>query len=171
MINGFVKGQVVQEDYKYFRFCIPDSCNNVEVQIENCIDPTTCPTTYAYPELLVSRSIVVPTINDHAWKLADVSRRSVVIDHDDPEFYPGHYYVGVYGWCTPDDQCNDNLICGPCHNYPLDFTVSLAVEEVTSGCKPKQPLGLCEGGGSAALKVSSLVVLVSTLLAGLVFLF
>ena len=113
----------------------------------------------------MSRSIVVPTVNDHAWKLADIVHRSVTLDHDDPEFYPGHYYVGVYGWCTPAEHCNDEAVCGPCTNYPISYNVSLIVEKVTSGCTPKEPLGLCEGGGSASIKVSIVTVVLTTILA------
>ena len=145
--NGRITDNIAAVAYKYYRFCLPSSCVNANVGLVNCLDPSTCPTTYSYPELLVSRSIESPTINSHAWKLADVNVRSVSLRHDDPDFYPGHYFVGVYGWCTPDDLCSDFSTCGPCsYANNTEFEVTLTVTEVTEGCTPKDPLELCTGG-------------------------
>ena len=57
--------QVVKaEDYTYFKFCIPYHCATMNVVLENCIDSTACPLTYSWPELLVSRRLPNPTVND-----------------------------------------------------------------------------------------------------------
>ena len=59
--------------------------------------------------------------------LADLAYRSVDLSPVDPDFFPGHYYVGVYGWCTPDDQCPDPLTCGICsaaEDLPYKVTVT-----------------------------------------------
>ncbi|XP_033105531.1 uncharacterized protein LOC117107844 [Anneissia japonica] len=145
-LNGMIRGNISAENYLYYRFCVSSNCNNVEVKLENCIDPAKCPTNYAWPELLVSRSIVKPTINDHAWKLASIERRSVYLYNADSEFYPGHYFIGVYGWCTPEEFCNNNSSCGPC-NYADNhsFNLSVIVTDVQeNACVPKGPLQLCE---------------------------
>lgn len=150
--------------YHYYRFCVPDTCSDVEVRLENCLDPVTCPTSYAYPELLVSRSIVRPTINDHTWKLADVRQRSVYLKHDDPEFFSGHHFVGVFGWCTPDDQCPDKSSCGPCeyadgHSYK----VSVLTTPVTGDCVSRKSLEVCEGSGVSSNKqIKSILIYLLT---------
>lgn len=149
-LNGTVDGSLDANGYHYYRFCVPNTCSSVEVRLDNCLDSTKCPTNYAYPELLVSRSIIQPTINDHTWKLADVSQRSVYLKHDDAEFYPGHHFVGVYGWCTPDDECPDMSTCGPCeyangHPYQVSVLLTEGPKDCTSR-KALKALEVCEGG-------------------------
>lgn len=162
-LGGSRSSTISANGYEYYRFCIPKSCANVEVRLGNCIDPTACPTSYAWPELLVSRTIVEPRTTDHTWKLAAIDQRSVILNHDDPDFYPGHYFVGVFGWCTPAEFCPDPATCGPCsYAENHDYNVSVLVEEVTSGCVPKQPLELCSLGwkniGSPFLLLMGLLV-------------
>ncbi|XP_003731874.2 uncharacterized protein LOC100893574 [Strongylocentrotus purpuratus] len=160
--NGQIAGNIAAEGYKYYRFCVPSTCANIDVGLASCIDPATCPTTYSYPELLVSRSIQQPTINSHAWKLATIDVRSVTLNHDDPDFYPGHYFVGVYGWCTPDDLCSDMSTCGPCsYADNTEFILSLTVTNVTENCTPKAPLELCSTDGTTSMASSFKVLLLS----------
>ncbi|XP_072179462.1 uncharacterized protein [Diadema setosum] len=159
-IDGSVAGNIKADGYQYYRFCLPSSCVNVNVGLTNCLDPSTCPTSYSYPELLVSRSIQQPTINSHAWKLASIEVRSVTLQHDDPDFYPGHYFVGVYGWCTPDPLCSNFTTCGPCsYANNTEYALSLNVEEVTEGCTPKPPLELCTGAAVTMAPLSITVLL------------
>lgn len=164
-VGGSRSGRLSADDYNYFRVCIPSSCANVEVRLENCIDSKACPTSYAWPELLVSRSIVEPRVNDHTWKLATIEQRSVFLNHDDLDFYPGHYFVGVYGWCTPDEHCPDIAKCGPC-TYVQDhpYNVSVLVNDVTKGCVPKRPLELCAGSKTGERNRQSSVLLLCALL-------
>ncbi|XP_054750351.1 uncharacterized protein LOC129256087 [Lytechinus pictus] len=162
--NGQITDNIDAQNYKYYRFCVPSTCSNIVVGLENCINPSTCPTTYSYPELIVSRSIQRPTINSHAWKLASIDVRSVTLNHDDLDFYPGHYFVGVYGWCTPDNLCGDMSTCGPCsYANNTEFRLSLIVTNVTENCTPKEPLELCSTGGTKIM-MSSVKVLIPSLL-------
>ncbi|XP_071960439.1 uncharacterized protein [Antedon mediterranea] len=145
VVDGKKNANISANDYTYYRFCVPTTCQYIEVKLENCIDPEECPTSYAWPELLVSRSIVNPTIKDHAWKLASIERRSVYLHPDDKEFYAGHYFIGVYGWCTPQEHCTDNSTCGPCQyaeNHP--YSVSVLTTDVENTCVSKGALQLCE---------------------------
>ena len=167
--NSGIGDTINAEDYKYYRFCVSHSCTTVNVTLKNCIDPTSCPTSYSWPELIVSRSIERPTINSHSWKLAQIVDRSVVLTHDDPDFYPGHFFVAVYGWCTPDEHCSDFTTCGPCsYANNTDFTLSLQVTDVTENCTPKKPLELCSADGVPSLSSSVTNLLLSLLLSYLV---
>jgi hypothetical protein len=51
-------------NYVYYRFCIPQ-CGNVKISIDNCDDQTKCPSAYATPHLLVSRTEQQPTIDSY----------------------------------------------------------------------------------------------------------
>jgi hypothetical protein len=96
-----------------------------------------CDGNYGYPELLVSKSVQQPKVNDLAWKLADLHPRWVLLQPDTEGFSSGHYYVGIYGWCTPDDICPDADTCGACSkadNLPYNITVSSTAIDETK-CK------------------------------------
>ncbi|XP_022080956.1 uncharacterized protein LOC110973990 [Acanthaster planci] len=148
--SPIIDGRVDAEGYNYYRFCLPRKCADVEVKLENCLSGADCPDSYGYPELLVSRSIVRPTVKDHSWKLATVTRRSVYLRHDDPDVQPGHHYVGVYGWCTPDEHCPDKNSCGPCEYVPnVTYNVSLILTDVAD-CDPT-------AGNTATILVPSFV--------------
>ncbi|XP_071854006.1 uncharacterized protein [Apostichopus japonicus] len=151
-LDGEISSNLDRNGYHYYRFCVPDTCTNIEVRLENCLDPNECPTSYAYPELLVSRSIVRPTVNDHAWKLADISQRSVYLNHEDPEYFSGHHFVGVYGWCTPDEECPDKSTCGPCEYADgHEYRVSVVTTPVTGDCVSRKSLEVCEGSGAISI--------------------
>ncbi|XP_070554165.1 uncharacterized protein [Ptychodera flava] len=134
-----VTGTLAAEGYHYYKFCVPRECVSLEVILENCLDPEECPTSYAWPELLVSHSIPNPTIYDLTWKLATVERRKVSLDPSHPNFHTGHFYVGVYGWCTPAEHCPDKSACGPCeYAENTEYTVTIHTEEIPQAdCKPK----------------------------------
>ncbi|XP_071815659.1 uncharacterized protein [Apostichopus japonicus] len=160
-LNGTLPGTLSVNGYDYYRFCVPSSCSNVEVLLTNCVDPKACPTDYAWPELIVSRSIEQPSISDHSWKLASVERRSISLRYSDPDFFPGHYFVAIYGWCTPTENCPDLSSCGPCtyaQNHP--YTVSVFIQEVNEGCVPKQPLELCGGNQGFHNQCNSIILVV-----------
>ncbi|XP_038069040.1 uncharacterized protein LOC119738275 [Patiria miniata] len=149
----FTGEKVSAEGYNYYRFCLPSQCTDVEVKLVNCLSSQDCPYSYGYPELLVSRSIVQPTIKDHSWKLASLDRRSIVMKHDNPDVSPGHHYVAVYGWCTPDEFCSDKSTCGPCDYYAnMTYDVSVVMTDV----------GDCSG--AANFMPSSLVVCLAVFL-------
>lgn len=50
--------------YEYYHFCVPQ-CADVKVTLENCLDSSICPESYSYPELVVSRTELEPTINSY----------------------------------------------------------------------------------------------------------
>ena len=61
----YATNQIIKSnEYKYYRFCLP-KCGNVQVSIDNCIDPVKCPITYAFPELIVSRTEKYPVTNSY----------------------------------------------------------------------------------------------------------
>jgi len=120
-------------DYRYFRFCVPQ-CSDIKVTLQNCLSDAECPGAYSYPELLVTRNIVEPTVYDYTFKLAQIVRRYIRINITDPSARDsngrntGTYYVGVYGWCTPDEYVNNNSTDGPCSyisNVLFNVTVTL----------------------------------------------
>ena len=43
--------------------------------------------------------VPAPWQGSHTWKSADTGDDSIAIRPDDPLFYPGPFYVGVYGIC------------------------------------------------------------------------
>jgi hypothetical protein len=123
--------QIVADGYVFYRFCVPE-CNNVKVTLTNCMDNDVCPGKYSYPELLVSRHVPEPKVKDYTYKLATISRRYVWVNHTDPAsrddngFLQGTYYVGVYGWCTPQQFVQNNATDGPCAYAALtEFDVSI----------------------------------------------
>lgn len=141
-LNQVFPSQLQANKYLYYKFCIPDDCTNVNVKLQNCINATTCPTTYAWPEMLISNSVAKPTLQDRTWKLAEVSRRNILLNHQNPDVRAGHYYVGIFGWCTPAQFCNDKSTCGPCDNYNngIQFTLQVLTTKVPQNqCKPSQP--------------------------------
>eukprot|EP01038_Epipyxis_sp_PR26KG_P012580 gene12580-16870_t len=123
---------VSASSYEYFEFCLP-VCADVTITLQNCLDSSICPTTYSYPELLVTRLTKTPTIYSYSYKLASNTRRYVFINHTDPSardphgYLPGSYYVGVYGWCTPDEFVTNNATDGPC-SYAANSLFNITVE-------------------------------------------
>ena len=59
--------------------------------------------------------------------------RNVFVNHTDPsavdhnDYHTGSYYVGVYGWCTPDKYVKDNTTDGPC-SYAAATVFNVTVE-------------------------------------------
>lgn len=55
-----------------------------------------------------------------SYKLASSVRRSIEVNHTDPAgrdhngYLTGSYYVGVFGWCTPDNFVVNWATDGPC---------------------------------------------------------
>ena len=50
--------------YTFFQFCVPE-CANVKISLQNCIDNAVCPGAYSYPELLVSRHSLLPSLKEY----------------------------------------------------------------------------------------------------------
>lgn len=132
------KNQLVKEEgYMYYKFCI-DKCADVRVDLFNCMVDAECPKAYSYPELLVSRTVEYPTIYDYSYKLASVTRRHVTVFKNDSAgrdhngFITGTYYVGVYGWCTPDNYVYNWTTDGPC-SYASRTLFNLTVTLLNEG--------------------------------------
>jgi len=135
-INQFVPGG----GFSDFKFCVPYSCAVVQVNEANCMDSTKCPTTYSYPELLVSRTSKTPRIHDLSYKMGQLDYRYVTVYPSDPAgrddhgFVSGSWYASVYGWCTPEIYCSDMASCGPCSyasksafNITLNITKGIVI--------------------------------------------
>ncbi|RDD41364.1 hypothetical protein TrispH2_007555 [Trichoplax sp. H2] len=138
-LNQLYSSILQANKYMYYKFCIPDDCTNVNVKLQNCINATTCPNTYAWPEMLISNLVRTPTLQDRTWKLAEVSRRNIALNHQQPNVRAGHYYVGIYGWCTPNKFCSDKSTCGPCDNYNngIQFNLQVLTTKIPQNqCKP-----------------------------------
>lgn len=69
-----------------------------------------------------------------SFTLADTVRRYIFVNHSDPAarddngFMQGSYYLGVFGWCTPDEYVLNWTTDGPCSyaaNVPFNVTVEL----------------------------------------------
>ena len=67
------------------------------------------------------------------YKLAQIERRFVLVNHTDPSgrdhngYMTGSYYVGVYGWCTPDEFVTNKQFDGPC-SYAANTHFNVTVE-------------------------------------------
>ncbi|XP_002738371.1 uncharacterized protein LOC100372233 [Saccoglossus kowalevskii] len=163
MMGMTIQGTLTPQEYSYYRFCIPRDCVTVDVHLENCLNPEECPTGYSWPELIVSRSIQRPTIYDHSWKLAQIYHRTITIAPPDSNFRVGHYYVAVYGWCTPDEHCPDMSTCGPCHyTRNASFSLSVTMNELSSSDQCPSAKITCEitfsVASNAVINISLLAV-------------
>lgn len=73
------------------------------------------------------------------YKLADYDKRSIVINHTDPNardhnnYLRGSFYLGVYGWCTPDSDVVNNATDGPC-SYASRTRYNVTIE-ILQSCK------------------------------------
>jgi hypothetical protein len=94
--------------------------------------------------MLVSRTETSPELYDYSYKLASVSRRYVIVNHTDAAgrdhhgYMTGSYYIGIYGWCTPDEYVIYWDADGPCSyaaNVPFNITISI-VEHPDAQCSP-----------------------------------
>ena len=129
LYNSNINIKIKAENYTYHRFCAPQQCVNVTVGIKHCMKPYDpgCNGIYGFPELLVSPMLEQPTVNHRAWMLAEGNTRSVDLSPADPDFNPGHYYLGIYGWCTQMKDCPDWTTCGACNatgNMPVELKVN-----------------------------------------------
>ena len=132
------------------------------------IEEAGCKGKYGFPELLISKTVPRPKVTDMTWLLGEVNRRTIQLIPSDPSFDPGHYYVSVYGWCTPDSQCPDIKTCGPCNlTEGLGFTLTVSASDIADDKCQKMMSGrprinLCTWGGTALLP--NIFILVMTLL-------
>ncbi|GBG88282.1 hypothetical protein CBR_g46848 [Chara braunii] len=123
MMNKMIFNQPVSSPlgYDYYHFCVGNFSNgDVVVELINCVTPSLCPDTYWWPEMLVSKSRWAPTVNDRAWRLAQLDRNNITLRATDPDVRPwgGHYFVGVYAWCNTDCNASLSSACAPCGNIP-----------------------------------------------------
>lgn len=118
----------------------------------------------------MSRSLTKPTIYDYTYKLAQVEIRYIDIFTNSSLFRPGHYYVGVFGWCTPTDHCDDICTCGPCENVDRS-PYQLSATSYTNKIPTKPPIEECKSSDftcpitKAAVEVSVKVALFLTIFA------
>ena len=80
-------GYVKQFRYEYFKVVVP---KNVTLKIEIA-------TVNGDPDIFVCNRNTNPTQGHHTWKSAGTGDDQITILPDDPLFYPGAFYVGVYG--------------------------------------------------------------------------
>jgi len=101
--NLAMKKYVAAYNYDFYKFCVPE-CSDVKVTLHNCVDKKKCPDTYAWQEMIVSRTDQLPITGDYSWKLASISRRFVWINATNPaardhnEYLTGAFYLSVYGY-------------------------------------------------------------------------
>ena len=57
---------VTSNQYAFYKFCIP-ICANVLITLHNCLDNKVCPKAYSFPELLVSRTSLQPSLKDYRY--------------------------------------------------------------------------------------------------------
>ena len=81
-------GYVKQFRYEYFKVVVPHK--NVTLKIEIA-------TVNGDPDIFVCNRNTNPTQGHHTWKSAGTGDDQITILPDDPLFYPGAFYVGVYG--------------------------------------------------------------------------
>lgn len=139
LFNKSETGLINAKDYKYYRFCIPSNCFKVEVRLDNCIDPKICPETYSWPELIISKTVERPNEKSMAWILAEYEHRSIFLDGSSTTINPGHFFIAVYGWCTPEKFCHNKTLCGPCNHYENSVPYNLSVI----------PTDLCASGANS----------------------
>ena len=153
------QGKLVSNDYLEYRFCVPKQCQEVNVTLKHCMtfDEAGCNGKYGFPELLISKTVPKPKVTDMAWLLGESSRRTIQLIPSDPSFDPGHYYVSVYGWCTPANQCPDIKTCGPCNlTDGLDFSLTVSATDISDDkCQQmmsgRPKINVCTGAGTALL--------------------
>ena len=61
-----INQKVASNQYAHYRFCIP-VCANVLITLHNCLDNKVCPKAYSFPELLVSRTSLQPSLKDYRY--------------------------------------------------------------------------------------------------------
>ncbi|GBG83184.1 hypothetical protein CBR_g36800 [Chara braunii] len=161
MMNKMISDQYVGVplDYHYYHFCVRNrTSGNVVVTLDNCVSTTSCPNTYWWPEMLVSKVRWNPTVSDRAWRLAQLNRNSITLRATDPDVRPGHYFVGVYAWCNKDcnaSQAQAGQACAPCENI-LHSPYNLTVQQGNSPLEIVPPVPVDQlGPQSATVSVSS----------------
>ncbi|CAD5112809.1 DgyrCDS2021 [Dimorphilus gyrociliatus] len=126
-------GIIDKKKYKYHRMCVPSECFDINVTISHCTEGRHC-TSYGYPELLVSKNNPEVKVKDEAWKLAEGKTRSVRLRPNDVNMDAGHYYIGIYGWCTEDELCPQppKPNCGPCSKAGnVSYTIKVARSSIS----------------------------------------
>jgi len=121
---------LLANDYRFHRFCVSDPNSDITVTLINNL-------TISEPEMLVSTMNDLPLLHSYTWKLAQIARRYIYISHNDANFRTGHYYVSIFGWCTPvedcgvpEDQCTSSCTRVPDDSYTLIVQVSNGTAEI-----------------------------------------
>ena len=126
------QGKTIQPNtYTYYRFCVP-VCSNVQISMQTS-------SSIAYPEIIVSRTEIYPSIQSLGYKFGSkaAGERTLWINASDPSGrdrngnQQGSYYIAVHGSCPPSqfgcNMANANLI-----KYSLNISLS-AVHGSTVG--------------------------------------
>eukprot|EP01041_Mallomonas_annulata_P008714 gene8714-18014_t len=104
-----------------FRFCVPYDCASVYIRADApCLDPTACPKTYTWSDLLLSRTQRQPKVTGnayHGWTVPIYAYPTDLSARDANGYASGSWYGSVFGWCTFNQFCINNSTCGPCGNY------------------------------------------------------
>jgi hypothetical protein len=133
--TGEIEDTVTANGYNRYQFCVPENGLDVTVNLVGILNNKKHPTTYTWPEMLVTRKVKYADIYSYSWKLAQIERRYVFLAKDDVNAGAGRYFVTIFGWCTPAEYCPDPKSCGPCENY--DNENSPYTLEVYNGKPPK----------------------------------
>ena len=143
----------VPEAYNYFQFCVDSPCADVSFTFSGCSDPTVCPSNYASPIILASKTKPKPAYRDFSWSYAS----NFTIDHDDPLAGPGRYYGTLFSWCNPEQYCSDPAICYPCSSYQngVSFNFSINVTPLPLfNCVMRDVIPALAPGGAAITPVN-----------------
>ena len=81
-------GSVEQFSYVYFKVTAPFKNMTVTVHVTAVSGD---------PDIFVCNRNANPTSSHHTWRSAGTGDDEVVIKPDDPMFYPGAFYIGIYG--------------------------------------------------------------------------
>ena len=81
-------GSVEQFSYQYFKVTAPFKNMTVTVHVTAVSGD---------PDIFVCNRNANPTSSHHTWRSAGTGDDEVVIKPDDPMFYPGAFYIGIYG--------------------------------------------------------------------------
>ena len=125
------RGKTIQPNaYTYYRFCVP-ICSNVQVSMQTS-------SSIAYPEIIVSRTEIHPSIQSLGYKFSSKARgeRTLWINASDPSGrdrngnQQGTYYIAVHGSCPPS-QFGCNMVNANMIKYSLNISLTAVQGTIT----------------------------------------
>lgn len=136
---------------KRFEFCISQEMD-VAAQLLSWTSSCDCPNSYSNLEMMVSRTNPEVSREDLAWRISHhEDEEAVYLLQEDPDTRPGYYYLNVNGWCTKEENCENQCTCAPCENlqnskFGLFVTDNLDFDHDSD---VSQYLGACGSEGSS----------------------